>query len=256
MKLFWNNLADASASVLTASSADASYPVANVANGHLQKVWRTGTTLTEEYINIDFGSSVEFSAILLAAHDLTVDDLLRFKFSDSDVFTDAVEVGIDWTEETILAVFPPVTARYLRVMFTKGAAGQTRDIGRLFVGPHSDQDELPDDKGYREDPKDLSKIATSLGGQDWGEIRPQYRELQIRGTKLTEDDVQDLLDLDEHCGVVTPFFIQVQDPQGDLNAQPLDEVIYCRLKSLTGREHESSDTTLRWRVTLDLKEVI
>ena len=256
MKFFWNNLVDAVSTVLVASSANASYPVDNLAHDHLQKVWRTGTTLTEEYVDIDLGSSMEFSAIILAGHDFTADDNLRFKFSDSNVYTDAITIAIDWTQETILALFPVVSARYLRVMFTKGAAGQTRDIGRLFAGPHSDQTELPDDRGYQENPKDLSKVATSLGGQDWGEIRPGYREIQIRGSKLTQDDAEDLLDLNEHCGIVTPFFIQVQDPLGDLNENPLSEIIYVRLKSLTGREHDVTDVGLRWKVTIDLKEFI
>lgn len=256
MKFFWNNLVDAGATALTASSENASYPVANLIDPHLQKLWKTGTSAAEEYITLDLGSALEISSIILAGHDFTTDDDLRFMVSDASDFADADEMPIEWSEDTILCLFPTVSARYVRVMFTKASSGETRQLARLFVGPHSEQDELPDEKGFKVDPKDLSKVATSIGGQDWGETRPRYREFRISGTKLTEDDALDLVAMDDHCGIVTPFFMQVQDPVGDLNEQPITEIIYCRLKSLTGREHDSSETTLRWKVTLDLKEYI
>lgn len=257
MKTFWYNLIDLSATTLTAASANASYPVTNLASEFLQTVYKTGTSATAEYINIDLGSSKAFSSIVIAEHDLLAADNLRFKFSDDSSYTSAVEILIEHVAGTIVVTFPEVEARYVRIMFDKASAGDTRQIGRLFVGPHDDFEKVIEYNGYNEGKEDLSRKSRTLGGQVYSEVRPIYSVFQLTCSYLEQEKSGWLRELDAYVGTHTPFFIQVQETtDSTLNESPLDDVLYVMLRNMLDRDVESVDEVLRYGMDLNLEEFI
>lgn len=256
MRIFFDNLIDDSDTVLTASSEAAALPVENLAEWFLKKVWRTGTAATAESVTIDLGSSKELSSIIIVGHNLEAGDNLRYMLSDAADFAGADEITMDWREGSIVAVFAAVEVRYLKILFDKPTAGETRQIGRMFVGKCYDLDELPDGKGYKEDPKDLSKVSRAISGQKYTEVRPSYNTYKISGSQMPQDQVEVLYALNDACGTHTPFFVQIQDELADLQEEPLDDVLYVTLKDLVPRDVEGVTRTLRWKVSLELEQFI
>lgn len=257
MKTFWYNLVDLSASTLTAASANASYPVTNLANEFLQNIYKTGTSATAEYINIDLGSSKAFSSIVIAEHDLLAADNLRFKFSDDSSYAGATEILIEHLSGTIVVTFPEVEARYIRILFDKSSAGDTRQIGRLFVGPHDDFGSVIDYNGYNEGKEDLSRKSRTLGGQVYSEVRPIYSSFKLACSYLEQEKTGWLREMDAYVGTHTAFFVQVQEStDSSLNESPLDDVLYVMLRNMLDRDVESVDEELRYGMDLNLEEFI
>jgi len=251
VRLFWNNLADRAA--LTASSQHPNLLVRNLAHEFLVKVWRTGTTLTEEWVSVDLGEPLPVSSLILAAHTLQPSDQLRYSLSNDAGFIGAEEIPLAWRADTIVEVFPLCEVRYVRIAFTKGMAGEVRQIGRLFLGEHVECDD-PDHKGYREQPVDLSKKSRSLGGQSYTEQRKQYREIRIPFDMMPGEQVNEILGIARQVGTHTAFFIQIQDTLADLNRDVLDEVLYVKFKDLSDKEVRGVDVDLLWKLQLDVEE--
>jgi len=257
MKTFWYNLVDLSATTLTAASANASFPVTNLTTEFLQEVYKTGTSATAEYVTLDLGSSKPLSSIVIAAHDLLAADNLRYMFSNASNFSGAVERQIERVAGTIVVTFPEVEARYVRVLFDKASAGQTRQIGRLFVGPHRNFGSIIDYAGYKESKEDLSRSTRTLGGQVYSETRNQYSRYTLECSYLEQEKTDWLIEMSDYVGLHTPFFVQVQSTtDSSLNESPLDDVLYVMLRETIDRAVEVADDELRYAVDMQLEEFI
>ena len=73
-----DNKSVASAAVLTSSTADSTYPLANLKNASLSKLFRT-TSVSSQYVEIDAGSAVECNLFGLANHNFTSAVTLQVK---------------------------------------------------------------------------------------------------------------------------------------------------------------------------------
>ncbi len=256
MKTFWYNLVDLSATTLTAASANTSYPVTNLATEFLQQIYKTGTSATAEYITVDLGSSKAFSSIVISEHDLLAADNVRFMYSDASNFSGASTYEIEHASGTIVVTFPEVEARYVRVLFDKASAGDTRQIGRLFVGPHDAFGSVVDYNGYSQGKEDLSRKSRTLGGQVYSEVRNQYSRFSLQCSYTEQEKTDWLIEMSDYVGTHTAFFVQVQESTGNLNESPLDDVYYVMLRDIIERDVESVDTELRYGVDLQLEEFI
>jgi hypothetical protein len=246
-----------SATTLTAASANASFPVTNLATEFLQEVYKTGTSATAEYITIDLGSSKALSSIIIAAHDLLAADNLRYKFSDASDFSGATEHQIEHVSGTIVVTFPEVEARYVRILFDKASAGDTRQIGRLFVGPHRNFGSVIDYAGFDEGKEDLSRKSRTLGGQVYAEVRSQYSRYGVDCSYVEQEKTDWIIEMSDYVGTHTSFFLQVQETTNSaLNESPIDDVLYVLLRETVDRAVETTDEELRYNVDLKLEEFI
>ena len=103
MRLFATNLVDSA--TITASSENDSLLAVNVANELRTKVWRTGATLTQEWIKFDCGAAQAVTSLILANHTLSTDTLVALEGNATDVwgtpsFTQASERGLSPSSST------------------------------------------------------------------------------------------------------------------------------------------------------------
>ncbi len=254
MRFFHTNLADAA--TLTASTETDGYAVENLQHSFLQKQWRSGTSIAAESITADLGSSQEVSAVILAAHDIAIGDEVTFELSDLDDFSDTEPQPFEWRAGTMLAVFPAVQVRYVRVNITKSAAGNAVSVGRLFIGPHYQCAEDPEHDGYEVAHTDLSKSARSIGGQVYSEIRNGYRTFKIPFEMIPGEQAEEFFSMGETLGTHTPLFFQVQDSLADLNSDVQDEIVYARFRDVPKRANKGTDGSLLWSMSLTFNEDI
>jgi len=252
MRIYYPNLADAY-SAISASSAVSTLPVTNVTHFHKSRVWRTGTSVADEYITIDLGSSQAATAAIIFAHTLTAgDSAIQLRKSTDNFAANDVLVGtFTWSSGPMLLTFTSTSSRYWRIKFTKASAGVSRDIGRIFLGTYTTFTGLPDWDGFSSSPIDLSQTQVSEGGQDYTNQRSQYRDIRLDASGVSTAQAADIKTFTETVGAHTPFFLQADENATDESG----EVFYVRLKKLPARDTDGMvETTLGWQIKLEAKE--
>lgn len=251
MNIFYDNLIDYSGVVITPSSENASLPAVNVANEAKTKAWRTGATLGSEFVTFDLGSAKVVTSAILLNHNLTASDsVLEVRYS-TDNFAASNNLAGDFTYSSgvMLKTFGAISARYWRIGFAKSAAAQTRDIGRIFLGPYV-VTAKPDFTGYKRGKEDLSLKLKSVGGQEYCEIRNKRRILNLEFEGITNTESDQFLTLENSVGIHTSFFLQVHAT----GTTEMREALYVRMKSELTPEVAGIDSDYFWDVKMTLEE--
>ena len=190
IRLFYNNLVDASGVVITKSSESSTLPAANVIDDQMTKVWRTGTSTAAEYVSFDLGASTAATAAIIHAHTILVGDSAIIVKGSTDNFSasNVTVATFAWSAGTMLITFNSVAYRYWRIAFTKASSGVTRDIGRIFIGTYTSIDELPDYDGWEEAKDERSETLTTAAGQTYSELRTSGRRATARISKMAQAD--------------------------------------------------------------------
>ena len=189
MRFFFPNLTDLPSTVISASTENPKLPARNVANGIVQKVWRTGSAAGLEWISLDLGSSLPVASVILLGHTLKASDsLLKVEASSvADYSTVEFTLPLSWDAGPILAVFERRVGRYWRISFTKAAA-ETRHIGRLFLGDYFEPTSFVDHDGVDEGIEDLSVTQQGQSGQEFTDIRARLGTFAINFSDCSEED--------------------------------------------------------------------
>jgi hypothetical protein len=250
MRFFYDNLIDASGVAFTASSAHTNLPATNVANEHRKRVWRTGTSTAAETLVIDLGSAQSVTSIILLDHTLTAaDTLIKIQGHTSDSWgAPDVNETLTWASRTISKTFSSATKRYWRLIFTKSAAGETRDIGRIFLGTYYDTTEQPDYDGYDDSLNDPSRKSKSLAGQTYVDVLEKFGSLSVAFSDVGNTQVESLKTIFESVGQSVSFFVQAQ------TTSPLNDIWYVKATRPFERDVSGFDSNYLWNVKLELEE--
>ena len=249
MRFFYNNLVDASAASMSASSAISTLPASNVQTQLIERVWRTTTAAAAEYITADLGSAQAVTAFLLQNHNLLVTEAMQLEADNDPAFGSATLYAVTWAAGTIARIISSNSKRYWKYSFTKTSAAVQREAGRLFLGTYADTTEQPDFGGWESDPTDLSVAQRSRGGQVYSDIRSSFRTLRLDFSMIGETDKATIEAVATACGTHTSFFIQV-DPANS----PLTEYLYVNFKRRPKFKVSGYDSELKYDTTLELEE--
>lgn len=250
MRIFYNNLIDASGVVITPSSENSLLPAANVADVQRKKVYRTGTAAAAQTIVFDLLSAKSVTAIILLDHTLTAaDTLIKLEGHTADSWgAPSFSQSLTWEAGTISQVFSSQSYRYWRLSFTKSASGETRDIGRIFLGTYFEPNDEPDYGGFDQEIVDPSERQRSTGGQEYANVREQYEAVKLTFSIIPEADAVTYKTIFTTVGMFLPFFLQVQ------STSPLNKIYYVKFAKNYGRQVHSVDASFFWNTKLDFNE--
>lgn len=254
MRFFYENLIDAPVTMTPTSEAER-LPVENIADALRGRPWRTGTASAGENVVIDLGSAQAVTAIILLAHTLTAGDtLIKIEGNAADSWgAPSFTQALTWSAGPIAAVFASQSFRYWRLSFTKSAAGETRDIGRVFLGTYYQTTDQPSWNGYAIDYSDLSRKLRTPSGQIYvARIATQQRLFKADFDQIPNSQADALRTLIAYVGESVSFFTQV-----DTNS-PLTEFLYLKLSKSPKFGAQGVDETgsLAWNVTLEMEEAL
>lgn len=270
MIFFFENLVDSQAAALSASSADTEFPVANLQNYLLSKVWRTTGSTASEYLLFDFNTATGklsgtkvVNALVIAGHNFDGTETIVLKAKDtnsawgSPSFSQAVTLKTrfplsvpkspPYAEGTVLdfaVTFASQTYRYWRLEITKSSAADIRQIGRVYLG-------LSYDAGYQADPEfgdmsrsfqELANIEKSIGGQVYAERRALYDINNFSVSPIPESVMQYLRYYLRDVGLSLPFFFKLS------TTDPLDTPYYVRQRSSIDERCINYGTEFLWSV--------
>jgi hypothetical protein len=249
----WENRVDLTATVITAGSENANLPAANVAHPHRTKVYRTGVSAAAEWIKFDFGSPKTVQSAILLDHTLTSgDSAIKVQANTTDSWTTPpIDQALSFNAGTIAHYFGAVeTYRWWRVIFTKSAAGETRDIGRIFLGPL-----LEAERSFRFGscgitPVDLSETDRSIGGQTFSEIKPVYDKVKGDFGFIGDTQNTQMKSLASACGTHTPWFLCIDDTN-----KPYELLYYGKTVDLSAFKIELIQSGVYlWSTSLEFAE--
>lgn len=252
LRLAWSNVIDASGVVFTPTSEASGLPAKNLANELRTKVWRTGTSVAAENVVIDLGSAKSVSCVILLDHDLTAgDSAIALEANSSDAWgAPPFSQTLTRVPGAISAWFATQTYRYWRLKFTKSAAGETRQIGRVFLGTYyeCERDVAADGLDIRQ--VDLTKSGKSIGGQRFSDARSSYDEISLAFSRMPQSQFDQLRTIATEVGEHRSFFISI-----DYVNHPEDWLYYVVLKDLiSGKSLTYGNGSLLWDANLSLEE--
>jgi len=254
MRIFWDNKVDAAATVITAASESADLPVSNISHPDRKKVYRTGTSAAAEWIKFNLGSALAIRELILLDHTLTAGDTtIKLQGNASDSWgspsvNEDLTFNADVMEKWLSAA---QTYQWWRIIFTKSAAGETRDIGRVFLGPGYECNKGPaQPDGLTITPMDLSVTDRALDGTTHSEIKSQYDHIAIDFPPISDAQMDQLKALAADCGTHTPFFVSIEP-----TLKQYDLLYYVKAKSLKARKVKLwGSGIIRWDVSMELNE--
>lgn len=250
MRFFYQNLIDASGVSFTASSEVSTLPGSNIAHEFRGRPWRTGTSSAAENIVIDLGSAAAATSVILLDHTLTSgDSSIALEANTSSSWgAPPFSESLTWASGTISKTFNSASYRFWRIKFTKSAAGESRDIGRVFLGTYLEPTGTPDYDGYDESLEDLTRKTKSRSGQTWAEQLDQFGIIDLSLSRFTQTDVDNLKTMFETVGQAKNFFCQVQ------TTSPLNKLWYVKFRRSYGRDIAGLDSGYLWDLRLEMEE--
>jgi hypothetical protein len=247
MRVHYVNLIDASGVIFIPSTYDVSFPA---------DPWKTGTTVAAESVAIDLGSAKAVTSVILLDHTLTSGDtLIKLQAHTSNTWgAPSFTTDLTWASGTIAKVFAQETYRWWRVIFTKSAAGEQREIGRLFLGTYYTTTEGPT-PDFEIDPQDLTERQRTEGGQIYSDAKPDFREFKLTFAGISTTQKEAFEAFADAVGIHTSFFFQT-DETAAVTPGKFGERIYAKLKRKPkykpGGWHTDGD--LCWETQLELEE--
>lgn len=250
MRLFYTNLIDDSDVVISETSEVSTLPSSNVAHELRGKVWRTGTSVALEAVVFDLGSAQAVTACIILDHTITSgDSLIRIQGNTADSWgAPAFSQTITYAADIMSAVFASQSYRYWRFTFTKSAAGESRDVGRIFLGTYYETEEAPDYDGLDIAENDLSRSQMSIGGQEYTELLDGWRAIKCDFTHISQTMKDNLTTYARSVKQSVSHFIQVG------SSSPFDAIYYVKLKNAPKFGVKAMDASAVWDVSLDYKE--
>jgi hypothetical protein len=253
-RFLYNNWIDYTTTVVTSSSEGADLLDTNVQNAHKGKVWRTGSSTASEWIEFDLGSAKAVQALVILAHTLTSGDTsIKVQGNASSSWgSPSVDVTLTYNAGTIYYYWAAAQSyRYWRVIFTKTASGETRDIGRIFLGGYYQCAKDIQYGSLEEKPVDMSDTSRSLGGATYSDAREIFHEVGIQFDLITDAQMTSFKTIVAWVGTHTPFFLHV-DPTN----KTYDWLYYVKFDKFEAAKVkiQSGGTSPLWTVKMSFSE--
>lgn len=250
MRLFHTNLIDAAGVVITPSSEVSTLPASHVAHELRKRVWRTGTSTAAENVVFDLGSAQSVKSIIVLDHTLTSgDSSIGLAGNTADSWgAPAFSTSITYAADLMSATFAAQSYRYWRLTFTKSSSGETRDIGRIFLGSYDETADDPDYDGFDITEDDISRSQSTPGGQEYTERLEAFRLLRATFTHISQTMKDQLAAYVRNVRQSLSHFVQMA------TSSPFDGIYYVKLRNAPKFGVRAQDSSAIWDNTLEWKE--
>lgn len=243
-KIAYLNLIDASTTVISASSAVATFPASNVATTIIDEEFWQPTANTGATLSFDLGSvqaldvlAVVFSRFGPVGSTDTVTYALDAATPGGSGVASGTMTGLFAGYNLLFANLGSVSARYITLTFngTSLTPAQYVRVGRVWAGP-SVQVGTNYNYGLAERWDDASVISTSpYGGSEFIDNRPRRRMITCSFDFATLSDAESFKEIDRVAGLTNQLLF-VPDPAGTYVNR---EAMVCRLAQITDRANIS-----------------
>lgn len=207
MRIFWNN--DLDNYTLTANSENSYYPVANIQDYQLIKVYRS-TDITSEWVKVDAGSgnTITATGACILAHNLTSSGTYKIQGNATDVWTaPSVDETFVYDSDIMIKTFNSASYRYWRFSLADATNPDTYlEIGRLFLGTYLEFADQPS-KDFPLTYEDTSTVDYSITGQAFGDEGIIYKLYNFKFPYWTDTVRKSVVTMVEDIKLVKPVIL-------------------------------------------------
>ena len=205
-----NNLVDLA--TITASNANALFPVANLKDARRSKVVRT--TTASDSIVFDFGSSKSINSIVIvpsmAGFGIATATL---ELNSTDTWTTPAlseAITLNTTHGFAYKEFLTQSLRYARLVFTSSLSYS--EISKVFIGESiSFENGMGVDLGWNYQDKELANIKENRYGQKFVDTILRQKQISFGLKSMNKDELDQVLEIYDSKGMTKPFFMRLGD---------------------------------------------
>jgi len=239
---------------ITASSANAFYPVSNLQDQQTIREFRTADTVTTANLVIDLGSAMAVTDVILAGNmvdrtigltSLTIEANATDSWGAPSFSSGAIT---DIAKGILIAQFASQSYRYWRLVLTN-SGGNYAGFGAMFMGTRLAQ---PVSFGWELGFQSRDVVIEGLYGQVYGQSRNYQRYLAMPLNVISKAEVETLIDMVAAVGITLPVWC-VPDPEE--GALPVQQAAAGQYR-LTAIPHFTNSTYGLWDTALSLQELI
>lgn len=167
----YENLLDASATTITASTSATGFPVSYVADDLRALRWRA-TGRSAEFIKVDLGSVTTFNSLIVWDGNFSTAATITIQISNDDVTYRTEATPVPTTEGQVVVQGAEFSARYIKFVFTDTSIADLYiEVGRVFVGSYLEA-EVHQDLGWEHKKVSYTVRSRTPGGVIHSLIRP------------------------------------------------------------------------------------
>jgi hypothetical protein len=212
------NFCTETATVVSASTAEARFPVANLKNPFRSKRWRS-TSETDQWVKFDLQTAEDIDSVVILwpkedGIRLSDSAVVKVQANATDVWTaPAVDVTMTIDNTYVLATHfftSDQSYRYWRITVTDPAnAYGYIELGVVWLGKGLD---IPSaQNGFKYSISDLSKQTQTDFGHDYVDEYPTSASLSLSFVNMDYQDIQTIENAFRNNGVRKPVFIALDN---------------------------------------------
>lgn len=211
MRILYDNKADNAA--LSASTANANYPLSAIQERHLSRTFRT-TSATSQTITFDLGSAVALKCISILGHNLTTSATITLSGNSSDSWASPpFTTTITAVTRDIVHYFTESTYQYWQLAISDASLSYI-EIGRVFMGSYL-QVTKPFINEYTEDYDENTVQNYSRGGQVYASKGVKIRQYQLTFPYFANAMVQSFKTMLDDVGAHTSLIADLDENNQD-----------------------------------------
>jgi hypothetical protein len=203
-------------SVLSVNSSLPNYPVTNVLDSRLSRIFKTDGELTAEIV-FDAGSAVTVSGIAIANHNISFSfSTVKLQANATDVWTaPSFELDLTCESSLISCDFPEETYRYwrLQVIDSTNANGYIQ-LGRVWIGQSYVTPGISTTLTH--DRTSASVKSSSTSGQTYQDKRFLYSSINTTFPAVTHTEKAEIFNILDTIDIGEPFFVTFDETCSDI----------------------------------------
>lgn len=250
MRILWDNYIDVNSS-WTSYSEDANYPLSNLYDTRLSRVYRSNGLASTEYIQVGESSIVpEYFAML--AHNVSSSATISLiAGTSSGMSTASWTQTLTWSSYTLVStITSTVSCSYykLKVVGLSTATQSYIEIGFLYLGDYIEMPFMKPDQTIKDET--TAKITISDGGQAYGDDGFSYRSPTINFPYLTNTERDNIRTMWASVKNYKPVILIIWP-----SASTIEKPMYCILDQKNIEWKKTDDVNYLWATSISFREV-
>jgi len=199
---------------VTANSATVNYPVTNVLDSRLSRIFKTDASTTATIL-FDAGSAVKVAAVTIANHNMVTGGTYKVQGNATNVWTSpTVDETITFASGNMTKQFTGGTLRYWRISIVNATNPDGFiSIGRIWLGDSYTMPDISPVVGHTVNSNSLKSISVS--GQSYLDKRYYSSVYSVKFRKFTQAVKAEIIAQFKLIDIGVPFFITFDEPKLD-----------------------------------------
>ena len=205
-----------SVAILTANSSTLNYPVGNVLDSRLSRIFKTDSSTTATIV-FDCSAAVNVTSIIIANHNISSGvTTLKLQGNATDSWgTPSVDETLTWASGHIIKDITQASYRYWRIqIIDAGNSDGFISIGRAWIGDLYQSPGIAPAINHNRVSESVKSITPS--GQSYQDTRYKYSIITTTWPKLSHAEKAAIFAIFDDIDIGTPFFVTFEESNSDL----------------------------------------